>query len=216
MIDPEETIVHEERTFDEIYGSKMPLNREENSFDPNRDNYENINTSSETAVSPLAHLTGKVEVVYGWNPANSVVSEDLETLINYTDKQIEDGNNQINWDYKNGICTVDAPSSQGVCGFISQTGNIELSSVTVESTNEYANISVVSMEDNDIKNSAKILVQVGTVYRPTNWAETPTDFTLDDTTVPGFRIDNTGKMPWKCANTEVKITLKNSSINKAT
>jgi hypothetical protein len=216
MIDPAETMVHEERTVEEIFGLKMPLISEENSFDPNRDDYDNINPSQETEVSPLAHLTGKVEVVYDGNPANSFVSEELKALINYSDKQIKAANNQIEWDYKNGICMVDAPSSQGASGFLSAKGVIELSRVTIETTNEYANINVVSMDENNLENSSKILVQVGTVCRPSNWAETPAEFELNDNTVSGFRIDNTGKMPWKCANTEIKLTVKNSSINKAT
>jgi hypothetical protein len=216
MIAPAETMVYEERPVNDVFGLKMPLISEENSFDPNRDNYDNINPSTQTKISPLAHLTGKVEVVYEGNAANSVVSEKLENLINYTDKQITAGNNQIVWDYKHGFCTVDAPLAQGVTGFLSEKGLVELSKVTVETTNDYASINVVSMDDNEIGKSAKILIQVGTVYRPTSWAETPADFTLNDKTVSGFRISNTGKMPWKCANTEVKLTIKNSSLNKAT
>jgi hypothetical protein len=39
---------------------------------------------------------------------------------------------------------------------------------------------------------------------------------LNGKQVSGFRIDNTGKMPWKCANTQVTVKLKNKSINQAT
>lgn len=211
-----ETVVHEERPLQTIYDRKMPMISEENSFDPNRDNYSQINPSKETVVSPLAHLTGQVEVVYAGNPANSVKSPLLESLIDYQNKKIKASNNQLNWDYKNGICTMDAPSAQGVCGFASKQKTFSLTDVTIESTNDYAVVNVVAMDEKSIAESSKILVQVGTVYRPTNWAETPANFTLNNTTVAGFKIDNTGKMPWKCANTQVTIKLKNKGINQAT
>ncbi len=215
-IEPGETVVHEERTLSSVFGRKMPLISEENSFDPNRDSYENINPSKETAISPLAHLTGKVEVVFDGNPDNSNISNQLESLIDYQKKEIKSSNNQLVWDYKKGIFTMDAPSAQGVCGFIGQMENIELTDVSIESTNDYAAINVVSMDENSISESSKILVQVGTVYRPTNWKETATEFNLNDNMVSGFRVDNTGRMPWKCAKTIVTLTVNNTGINKAT
>jgi hypothetical protein len=211
-----ETVVHEERTLQSIYDRKMPMVSEENSFDPNRDSYSQINPARETVVSPLAHLTGTVEVVYNGNPANSKVSAQIGSLIDYQNKKIKASNNQLNWDYKSGICTMDAPSAQGVCGFTGTKQTFELSDVTIETTNNYAAIQVVAMDEKNIRESSKILVQVGTVYQPTGWTETPSDFVVDGKTISGLKITNTGKMPWKCANTQVTIKLKNKGINQAT
>ena len=185
---------------------------EENSFDPNRDSYNQINASKETVVSPLTHLTGTVEVVYDGNPANSKVSAQVTELIDYQNKKIKASNNQLNWDYKNGICTMNAPSAQGVCGFTGTKQTFELSDVTIETTNNYAAIQVVAMDEKSIRESSKILVQVGTVYQPTGWAETPTDFVVDGKTISGLKITNTGKMPWKCANTQVTIKDRKSVV----
>ena len=211
-----ETVVHEERTLQSIYDRKMPMISEENSFDPNRDNYSQINPAKETVVSPLAHLTGTVEVVYGGTPANSKVSTLIGSLIDYQNKKITASNNQLTWDYKNGICIMDAPSAKGVCGFAGVKQTFELTDVTIETTNNYAAIQVVAMDEKSIRESSKILVQVGTVYQPTNWAETQSDFVVDGKTISGLKITNTGKMPWKCANTQVTLKLKNTGINKAT
>jgi hypothetical protein len=211
-----ETVVHEERTLQSIYDRKMPMISEENSFDPNRDSYSQINPAKETAVSPLTHLTGTVEVVYAGTPANSKVSAQIGSLIDYQNKKIKASNNQLNWDYKTGICTMNAPSVQGVCGFTGTNKTFELTDVTIETTNNYAAIQVVTMDEKSILESSKILVQVGTVYQPTNWAETPSDFVVDGKTISGLKITNTGKMPWKCANTQVKLKLKNTGINQAT
>jgi len=209
-------VVHEERTLQSIYDRKMPMVSEENSFDPNRDSYSQINPAKETAVSPLAHLTGTVEVVYAGTPANSKVSTQIGSLVDYQNKKIKASNNQLNWDYKNGICTMNAPSAQGICGFTGTQQTFELSDVIIETTNDYAAIQIVAMDENSLGNSSEILVQVGTVYQPSSWVETAANFDLNGKQVSGFRIDNTGKMPWKCANTEVTLKLKNKNISQAT
>lgn len=216
FIEKGEIVVHEERTLQSIYDRKMPMISEENSFDPNRDNYNQINPATETAVSPLAHLTGTVEVVYGGTPANSLVSPLVGNLIDYQEKIITASNNQLTWDYKNGICIMDAPSAQGICGFTGTKKTFSLSSVTVETENEYAAIQLVAMDERKLAESSKILVQVGTVYQPTGWKETPAEFDQGGKKVIGFKIENTGKMPWKCANTMVTLKLKNKNINQAT
>ena len=210
-----ETVVHEERKLQSMYDRKMPLISEENSFDPNRDSYDRINPAKETVVSPLAHLTGKIEVVYDGNSDSSKVSTQIEDLIDYQNKQITAGTNQLKWDYKNGICFMDAPSVQGVCGFAGAENTFELSDVTIETSNEYASIQLVAMDDKSIRNSSKILVQVGTVYQPTGWKESVTEFDMSGTKVSGFKIENTGRMPWKCANTQVTLKIKNEVVNSA-
>ena len=111
---------------------------------------------------------------------------------------------------------MDAPSAQGVCGFAGTKNTFELSDVTIETSNDYASIQLVAMDEKNIGKSAKILVQVGTVYQPTGWKESATEFDINGTKVSGFKIENTGKMPWKGANTEVTLKLKNAGINQAT
>ncbi len=111
---------------------------------------------------------------------------------------------------------MDAPSAQGVCGFTGTKNVFELSDVSIETSNDYASIQLVALDERSISKSSKILVQVGTIYQPTDWKESATDFDLNGTKVSGFQIENTGKMPWKCANTQVSFKLKNTGINQAT
>ncbi len=194
----------------------MPLISEENSFDPNRDSYSNINPAKETPVSPLAHLTGRVEVVYDTVAAGSMVSPEIVGRIDYLNKMIKAGNGQIEWDYENGICILNAPAAKGVCGFVKSKPSIDLNEVIIQSSNDYVVVNVVAMDDNPVGESAKILIQVGTVYRPTAWAEAATTFTLDGKLVSGYKIENTGRMPWLCADTQVTVKIKNKALNRAT
>ncbi len=210
------TMVHEMRTPASIFERKMPLISEENSFDPNRDSYSNLNPAKETPVSPLAHLTGRIEVVYDTTSSGSMVSPEIGVSIDYINKLIKAGNGQIEWDYKNGICIINAPSAKGVCGFVKSKPSIDLNEVIIQSTNEYVVVQVVAMDDSPVGESAKILIQIGTVYRPTAWAETATTFTLNGTAVSGYKIEKTGRMPWKCADTQVTVKIKNQGLNRAT
>lgn len=122
----------------------------------------------------------------------------------------------MEWDYQNGICIMDAPSAQGICGFVGAKKTFELSGISIKTENEYVAVNVVAMDENPITESSRVLVQVGTIYRPSNWSESPATFEWKDEMVAGFRIDNTGKMPWESAKTKVELTVENSRLAKAT
>ncbi|WP_020533492.1 T9SS type A sorting domain-containing protein [Flexithrix dorotheae] len=210
-----EVVVHEERTLSSIWNREVPLISESNSFDPNRDEWGNSGNELETEISPIAHLTGPIEVKYDGNPENNKISEELDNLIDYKNKTVKSITGELNWNYKEGIVTMNAPSAQGICGFIGEKKSFELSDVTIETENNYAAINVVAMDEKALKESEKILIQIGTIYRPSGWVETKTTFKIDENEVEGFRIDNTGKMPWRAQNTEVTITIKNPKIKSA-
>ncbi len=208
------TTVYEGRKLESMWKRKIPIISEDLGFDPNRDTHNPA--VEDTEISSLAYLTGKVFVKYGTQTDSSFVDSELNNLIDFAGKKVKSSTGELEWDYKNGVCTMDAPSSQGVCGFVGQQGTIELNDVTIETTNDYATINVVTMDDKTIAESSKILVQIGTVYQPYQWTETAADFELSGSTVSGFRIDKTGKMPWKCAKTLVTLKIKNNNISRAT
>jgi hypothetical protein len=214
-ISPGATVVHEERTLESIWKREIPLITEEAGFDPNRDSWDNSTNPTETEVAPIAYLAGPVEVKYGGNPANNVVSGQLATLLNFSSKTVTSTTGQLKWNYDKGFCTMNAPKAQGVTGFLETTPTVELADVTITSKNSYAAINVVSMDDQSLSSSAQILVQVGTVYRPTNWQEKAVKLTINGQQKDGFEIVNTGIMPWQGQNTDVKIKLKNTLISAA-
>ncbi|MBX2840344.1 MAG: hypothetical protein KTR26_01135 [Flammeovirgaceae bacterium] len=45
--------------------------------------------------------------------------------------------------------------------------------------------------------------------------ETKATFKIGENEVDRFRIDNTGKMPWRAQNTQMTITIKNDKIKSA-
>lgn len=124
---------------------------------------------------------------------------------------------EIVMNYDTGVCTLSAPKVQGVCGFLKKAGGkFKLRDITIETGNDYAAISVVAMDDQPLSQSRKILVQVGTVVRPTGWSTRPAQRQVDGKTYDGQKIVNTGAMPWQVVATDVTLTVRNAQIHRAT
>jgi hypothetical protein len=208
-------VVQEERTLPSIFNRELPLVLEAKSFDPNHAPPVPGSNPDATAVSPLAFLVGPVEAVYGSAANRSVVAPDLSQHIDVNRKTITSNTGQLRWNYKDGICALDAPKAKGVAGFLKKQPVAELSDLTITSQNEYAVVQVVSMDDKVISESEKILVQVGTVYRPSGWKESPSKVKIDNVEYDGFVIENTGKMPWVGVDADVVLNFKNAKVKSA-
>lgn len=209
-------LVHEERKLTSLWERKIPVITEDNSFDPNRDNWSNTGNPTQTELPPISYLAGPVTVKYNAAADNKTIAANFNSLVNLTSKTVTSNTGQLKWNYASGVCTMDAPSAQGVAGFLKTASpTTQLTDVKIVSANEYAAINVVAMDDKPLKNSEKILIQTGTTYRPNKWAEVPSRFQLGSTTVDGFEITNTGGMPWEAVNTSATITIKNNVIRSA-
>ncbi|MGE5393908.1 MAG: hypothetical protein ACM3P1_04135, partial [Candidatus Saccharibacteria bacterium] len=91
----------------------------------------------------------------------------------------------------------------------------DLGKVSITSQNNYAAIWVVAMDNMDIDRSKKVLIQVGTVYQPTGWKDEEVDFKGDNQNLHGFKIIDTGRMPWQADDTRVTVELANTGLKKA-
>ena len=212
-------VVHEERALNDLWERKMPLIAEDRSFDPNRMTGNTGEKSNVKAgINPLAFLVGPVEVKYGGTNAQTTVG-DLSRYIDEKQKVIQSVTGEVRLNYGTGICIINAPKAQGVTGFLSKVaGPITLGDVSIQSSNEYAAVSIVSLDDAPLKTSRKILVQIGTMMRPTGWQQKEADFKSDDgkETFHGYEIVNTGRMPFRATNVDVNLSVGNSDLKKAT
>jgi hypothetical protein len=213
-----ETVVHEERPLADLWDRKVPLIAEDRSFDPNR--YEGATGAEKSNITggadPLAFLVGRVEVKYGGD-ANKTTRLDLAKYHDKIKKVVRSTTDEIRLDYGTGLCTVAAAKAQGASGFLSKAGEIKLNDVLVRSGNEYATVLVVAMDDQPLRSSHKILVQVGTTARLTGWKSKAAEFKGDGgKLIKGFEIVSTGLPPWRIANTDVTLVVANASLKKAT
>jgi hypothetical protein len=219
-IQPGSVVVAEKRSLDDLWQRRSPIIGENSGFDPNRDQEaarENSeNRGSENSVHPLAFLVGPVEVTYNADPAQSQAMN-LDRYIDEKAKVVRSQTGEIQWDYGKGIATLNAPKAQGVTGFLGQIGKFELGDITIVSGNNYATAIAVSMDDQPIATSKKILIQVGTVARPHGWTEKAVNWEdKNGQQFQGFEVVSYGEAPWAIAENNLTITVNNPKITKAT
>ena len=220
-------VVHEERSLESLWNREDPVLAEGPTFDPNRDPGVSPNTatgagSSRTAgskgVDPLAFLAGPVEIQFDPKPKATRISPELPRLINHDKQIIRSITGEVTLDYGKGLCIVDAPKAQGACGFLGKAGPIRLHDVALDSANSFASILVVALDNLPLKESRRALVQITTAARPTGWATTPAEFTEGpgQPKIRGLEITQTGTPPWRIADTQLGLAVKNPHLTKAT
>jgi hypothetical protein len=206
-----EAAVYEQRTLNDLWERKMPIVAEDAGYDPNRDK-ENFAKESNVkdGVHPLAYFVGPVQVKYGGDPSRSKVAE-LKNYINDAAKTVVSNTNELTLNHDKGICTLNAPKVQGVCGFLNQGGTFKLADVEIQSGNDYATIIAVAMDGQALSSSKKVLVQVGTIARPTGWKTKPAKVGKG----MGEEIVSYGKAPWAIVNADATLSIKNAALTKA-
>jgi hypothetical protein len=211
-----ETLVFEHRSMEDLWNREIPLISEEVSFDPNRDQIEGIVTrASDGGLSPLTFLAGPVKVSYGGDPGNNFVSGKLDKLIDPDKGRVKSVTGEIELNYRDGLLTFSAEKAVCVSGFVNSQGSFNLGDVTVKSENDYITVGVSSLDDAKLSESKRILIQTGTIYRPTGWKEEEASFVLGGDSVLGYRILDTGKMPWLADPTLLSVSVANPGIMRA-
>lgn len=217
IAEAEEPAVREARPPESLWERNQPLIGEGSSFDPLTDvpEYGDQNFR-EQKVDARAFLVGPVLVDFQAESDDSNVI-DLGEYVK--DGRIQSLTREITLDPSRGLCAVNAPGFQGAAGFFEEYDKaIRLADVTIECGNEFAVIAVVAMDGKSLSESAKILVQVGTVYRPTGWKTEPAviESKRHDAPVEGLKILEVGEGPWRAANTDVTLHVRNPGLSKAT
>ncbi len=209
-------VVIEHRSLQNLWNRTTPLIAEDAGFDPNHDGPRIADTSSvKNLVDQLAFLVGPVQVAYGSDPAKTCVA-DMSKYIDAKNKIVRSVTGEIETHYGVGLYKVNAPKAQALAGFLKAAGPQQLADVKIDCRNEYATICVVPLDGKDIKNSAKVLLQVGTIERPTGWTVRPSHVRSDGSLVDSWRIVNVGKMPWQIQKTEATVVVGNARLTKAT
>jgi hypothetical protein len=213
-----EPVVEEHRPLASLWARDLPLIAEDARYDPNRDLGDAAARSSlKTAVDPLAFLVGPVRVHLD-SPADRTRVADLSPFLDRPKGTIRSNTGQLALDATRGVATLDAPRVQGASGFLDGTGEIALSTVAIRSRDPYATILVVALDDRALAESDRVLVQVGTIARPTGWATQPTTLTAEGEPGPiaGEKILRTGTMPWRIVKADASIRVRNPRLARAT
>ncbi|NNM87292.1 MAG: hypothetical protein HKL95_02105 [Phycisphaerae bacterium] len=215
-IRPGKPTVIERRSLQGLWNRRPPIIAEGAGYDPNRDRgVTAMRLDAKTAVSPLAFLVGPVLVSYHHRSGHNFV-RNLAAYIQPRRGIVSSDTRQISLNYHLGICTLNTARAKGVVGFLGRREAFNLPGLRITCRNAYASILLVSMDGLPLQISRQILVQVGTIARPTGWKSAPATLTLSGKRIPGYRVISTGQNPWQVRNIKASITLNNAVIHTAT
>jgi hypothetical protein len=215
LIDEASPVVVEHRSLAELWSRAGPLVAARQGYDPNRDlNLRETDLSGSLGgrqASSYSFLVGPVQVAFD-SETPDYIHPDLEGLVD-SDKRIATSlTRQLVWDWGNGVVTLDAPRAQGVVGALSSRSRIELQDVTVDSKAPYASVVVVPLDGKPIAQSSRLLVQIGSIARPTGWRSSPAQHEGS----PALIVEDFGGPPWQVDTVELSPTVHNPGLSQAT
>ena len=208
--------VIENRSLADLWARKTPVIAEEPSYDPNRDSGDIAERSSiQTGVPGEAFLSGPVQIAFDADPAQSKLAP-LGKLISADALRSNTG--EIVLSPKMGRCTIDAPRVQGVAAhFDAANATTRLTDVQFTSHNTYGAAMAISLDDEPLRRSRRVLVQYATQSRPTGWTEQPATWTTGaKPPVSGLEVTSIGKAPWRVISAQLEVAIDNPALTSAT
>ncbi len=209
LIQPGATVIQEYRSPEQLFAREKPVIVERHGFDPNRDADW---LQQKEGRNGLAFLMGRVEVIF---QAGSNKVDQSQIGQPTKDGWITSSNRQMRWNLKRGIAIIDAPSVQGACGFFNGAP-VTSANVQLTIANPYACVWVVALDERPIKNSSKLLVQMGTRQFATGWQSKPASWERKGQKYQGREITNIGKAPWQIEQLKAELIIDNTVVKTAT
>lgn len=153
------------------------------------------------AIDPLAFLVGRVEANFIKDTGPRSQVSDLAPFIDHSTKIAKSHTGELTWNWALGLATINAPTAQGITGFLVAAGKLDLADSTMESPLEYGSLLLVALDGSPLATSRKILLQVMSEERPHQWETQTTPDELE-------KIINTGQPPLLIRNLEGTVSLK--------
>ena len=208
-------VVHERRALENLWQQRSPIISETPGFDPNRDSGDLPKEAPVgKGVDPRAFLVGPVKVSYDADPAKSQIA-DLTPHIDDAKGIVRGNTGEVELDTQQGIITINAAKAKSVSGFLTEASPFLLGGVHIESSNEYASISVVSLDGADLDTSGHILIQAATTSRPYGFKTKPVKARTKHESFEALEITDLGSNPINLELIQATVTIDNPSLARA-
>jgi hypothetical protein len=141
-------------------------------------------STAQTTLDPLAFLVGKVNLNFSQpgaqsgpksgpksGPQSGTTSQqvNLSEFIDRPGQTIRSSTDQLRWNYRQGLVTVNAPAAQGVTGFLKTAGPQTLQDIRIETEMDYGTVLVVALDGQPIGRSRQLLLQVMSEEQNLGW-----------------------------------------------
>lgn len=209
LIDAADPVVIEARRAQDLWARIDPLVVSQQGYDPNRDHTRRARRA-QGDISPYAFLTGPVQVAFDQETPTQI-SPKLERLIDERNQTVASATGQLRWDWGQRVVTLDAPRAQGVIGDLTAQDRFETQDMVIESEAPYATLVALPLDREPLARSRKILIQIGTIARPTGWRSKPVQ-TEDG---PAEEVVAFGGPPWQINRFRGRLTLRNPGLTEA-
>jgi hypothetical protein len=150
-------------------------------------------------IDPLIHYAGRANVSFTGPPGKTTL-QDLKAFIDRPRQTVRSSTRELTLDYGKGVLTLNASSAQGASGDLKRAGAIELGDVTIQSELDNAHIVLVSLDGEPLRSSRRMLLQVMSEERPTDFAAEQSGEVK--------RITNLGRDPWQVKALQGSVKFK--------
>jgi hypothetical protein len=218
---PAEVIVRMNRTTEEMWDRKIPPVSDNETYGDQRQVAELKPgwQPSHDEINRAVYQIGAVRSIHAAASPETQV-RDFSEQFEPKNGEIRSSTGELKWNYRKEICLMDTPKAQGITGFLARNGGrFSFADVTIQTANDYATINVVSLDDQPIASSSRVLVQVVTVNRLTGFETKDAKFKVGDGPeayeMEGEQIIRIGTPPFRIANTEVSLSFRNPKLTQA-
>jgi len=139
-------------------------------------------------VDPLVHYAGRTSVRFSAEGGPARLA-DLGPYVNRARQSVTSTTRQLKLDFGKGVLYVNAPSAQGASGALGDAGPTRLKDLIVSSDLQLGHVIAVSLDDQPLASSRRILLQVMS-------EEKATDFRTEPVGESVKRITSIGRDPW--------------------
>lgn len=159
-------------------------------------------------IDPLVHYAGRTNVNFTERGGPAKL-RDLSSLIDHAKKHVTSSTGQLQLDFGKGVLTINAPAAQGISGSLKAAGAVTLKDVAISSNLDLGHIIAVSLDDQPLATSGKILLQAMSEERPSGFrTERVADQGSKTRTVE--RITSIGHDPWLVREIDGTVTFLRS------
>jgi hypothetical protein len=157
-------------------------------------------------LDPLLHFAGRAHVQFT-DGLGGVSLTDLKALVDRPKQTVTSTTGELKLDYGKGVLTINAPQAQGVSGAISSAGKVDLADIAITSDLDLAHILAVSLDNQPLRTSRRILLQVMS-------EEQTSGFKTESINATTKRITDIGRDPWQVRTLRGTVAFKRSNAER--